>query len=50
MGAMVASGGIAYVGPSFQSARQFTGRTMPGLEPAKAKPINNLQDQIQTRW
>jgi hypothetical protein len=50
MGAMVASGGIAYVDPSYQSARQFTTWTMPGLEPAKAKLIKELQDQIQTRW
>jgi hypothetical protein len=50
MGAMVASGGIAYVKPSYQSARQFTTWTMPGLEPAKAKLIKELHEQIQTRW
>jgi len=50
MGAMVASGGIAYVAPSYQTARQFTTWTMPGLEPAKADLIKNLQDQIQTSW
>jgi hypothetical protein len=50
MGALVASGGIAHVGSSFQSARQFTGWTMPGLEPAKEKLIKELQDQIQARW
>jgi hypothetical protein len=50
IGAMVASGGIAHVGTSYQSARQFTTWTMPGLESVKAKLIKELQEQIQTRW
>jgi hypothetical protein len=48
--AMVASGGIAYVEPSYLSARQFTTWTMPGLESAKAKLVDDLQDLIQRRW
>jgi hypothetical protein len=50
MGVMVASGGIAHVGSSFQSARQFTTWAMPDLEPSKAKLLDDLQQQIQTRW
>ena len=50
MGAMVASGGIAYVKPSYLSARQFTTWSMPGLEPAKAKLLADLQDLLQSRW
>jgi hypothetical protein len=50
MGAIIASGGVAYVEPSYVSARQFTAWTMPGLEPAKAELVQSLQDQIQARW
>jgi hypothetical protein len=50
MGALVASGGIGYVEPSYMSARQFTTWSVPGLEPTKAKLLNDLQDQIQRAW
>ena len=50
MGVMVAGGGIAHVGRSFQSARQFTTWAMPNLEPAKAKLLEILQSRLQSGW
>jgi hypothetical protein len=50
MGALVASGGIGYVEPSYLSARQFTTWSMPGLEPAKRKLLDDLQNLLQSNW
>jgi hypothetical protein len=50
MGALVASGGIGYVKPSYVSARQFTTWSIPGLEPAKRKLLDDLQNLLQRNW
>jgi hypothetical protein len=50
MGALVASGGIGYVEPSYLSARQFTTWSMPGLEPEKKKALDDLQNLLQSNW
>lgn len=50
MGALVASGGIGYVKPSYLSARQFTTWSMPGLAPEKKKLLDHLQTLLQSNW
>jgi hypothetical protein len=50
MGALVASGGIGYVQPSYLSGRQFTTWSMPGLEPEKKKLLDELQNRLQSNW
>jgi hypothetical protein len=50
LGALVASGGIGYVEPSYLSSRQFTTWSMPGLEPGKKKVLDDLQTLLQSNW